>query len=341
MLTIDLNAITDNWRALDKKSADNVETGAVIKADAYGLGATQVGVALQNAGVKTFFVALASEGVALRQALGNSARIFVFSGYMRGDETAFGEYTLIPLLNSADQATRFLTDVQGAPCGIQLDSGMNRLGMEPEEFANLAPHIPALAPQLLMSHLACADELVLQNAQQLAEFDKMAAPFDIPQSIAATGGILLGSPFHKSLTRPGIGLYGGEPYAKHPVVTLSLPVIQTREVMTGESVGYGATWVATRPSIIATVAGGYADGLIRAMGSSAMLYADDTACPIVGRVSMDLITVDVTDLARIPAALEILNATQTVDILAQSAGTIGYEILTSLGNRYKRTYTGG
>ena len=170
----------------------------------------------------------------------------------------------------------------------------------------------------------------------------MSATLPAPKSLSATGGILLGADYHMNLTRPGIGLYGGDPFqATQPVVTLALPVIQTRLVEVGESVGYGASWIATRPSVIATVAAGYADGLIRAMSGKAMLYDGDIACPIVGRVSMDLITVDVTDLAEIPEALEILNATQTVDILASAAGTIGYEILTSLGGRYERRYING
>ncbi len=341
ILTIDLGAIVANWRALNAKTADTVETGAVIKADAYGLGVGPVGQALQKAGAKTFFVALAGEGVALRQAIGPAARIFVFSGYMHGDESAFDEFALTPLLNSADQTTRFLADGQRAACGLQLDSGMNRLGMEREELTSIIAQIPALDPVLVMSHLACADEPDHpKNAAQLADFNEMAAA--LPghrRSLSATGGILLGADYHMDLTRPGIGLYGGDPFMDaQPVVTLSLPVIQTRLVAVGESVGYGASWVATRPSIIATVAGGYADGLIRAMGPNASLYAGETPCPIVGRISMDLITVDVSDLAKVPASLDILNATQTVDVLARAAGTIGYEILTSLGNRYKRVY---
>ncbi|PCJ74796.1 MAG: alanine racemase [Rhodobacteraceae bacterium] len=341
LLTIDLAAIVSNWRALDAKTADTVETGAVIKADSYGLDVGPVGQALQNAGAKTFFAALADEGVALRQAIGPTARIFVFSGYMQGDESAFGEFALTPLLNSTDQAARFLTDRKGAACGLQLDSGMNRLGMESAELASIAAQIPALNPILIMSHLACADEPKHpQNTAQLAAFTEMVTKLpDCNRSLSATGGILLGSDYHMDMTRPGIGLYGGAPFIDaRPVVTLSLPVIQTRPVAVGESVGYGAAWIAKRPSVIATVAAGYADGLIRAMGPNASLYTGDTRCPIVGRVSMDLITVDVTDLAKVPASLDILNATQTVDVLAKAAGTIGYEILTSLGNRYKRVY---
>lgn len=337
-LTIDLDAIADNWRKLDAISARTVETGAVVKADAYGLGVGQVAPALRKAGARTFFVALAEEGVTLRAAIGPDARIFVFSGYMDEDAAAITSANLIPLLNSAEQAARFLGEQNGRAYGLQIDTGMNRLGMEAEEVAALN----TLKPQLIMSHLACADEPQHpQNAAQLAAFQGMNG-FDAPTSIAATGGILLGADYHMNLTRPGIGLYGGLPFVgAKPVVTLSLTIIQTRIVETGESVGYGASWIAARPSKIATVAAGYADGLIRAMGGKAMLYANNTPCPIVGRVSMDLITVDVTDLPEIPESLDILNATQTIDLLAEAAQTIGYEILTSLGGRYKRRYIGG
>ncbi len=335
-LTIDLTAIAQNWRALDTLSVG--ETGAVVKADAYGLGIAQVASTLLAAGARTFFVALAEEGVALRAAIGPQPRIFVFSGYMNGDAEAVVTANLIPLLNSAEQTARFMGEQSGRPYGLQIDTGMNRLGMEVDEVATLK----TLKPQLVMSHLACADEPQHpQNTEQLAIFQAMNA-FDAPTSIAATGGISLGADYHMDLTRPGIGLYGGLPFADaKPVVTLSLPIIQTRIVETGESVGYGASWIASRPSKIATVAAGYADGLIRAMGEKAMLYASNTPCPMVGRVSMDLITVDVTDLNEIPESLDILNATQTIDVLADAAQTIGYEILTGLGGRYKRRYIGG
>lgn len=341
LLTIDLCAVACNWRALDALSADTVETGAVVKADAYGLGLAPVALALHKAGARSFFVALADEGIAVRQALGSHAQIYVFSGFMKGDEAAFAEHDLIPLLNSFEQVLRFMDKMPNVDYGLQLDSGMNRLGMELPELESTIRHIPALHPHLIMSHLACADDPAHpQNIQQLAAFHSMCTDLqNAPQSLSATGGVLLGADYHMDLTRPGIGLYGGEPFTDaRPVVTLSLPVIQTRKVMVGESVGYGATWVAKRPSVIATVAGGYADGLLRAMGPNASLYAGEVACPIVGRVSMDLITVDVTDLGKVPASLDILNATQTVDVLAKAAGTIGYEILTSLGNRYQRVY---
>jgi alanine racemase len=177
------------------------------------------------------------------------------------------------------------------------------------------------------------------NAAQLACFREMTDDLKIPRSLSATGGILLGPEYHFDLTRPGIGLYGGAPYsAAHPVVSLSLPVIQIRDVMEGETVGYGNTWSAARPSRIATVSAGYADGLIRAMGPQLSLFEGATTCPIVGRISMDLITVDVTELTQVPDTLSMLNTHQTIETLAGAAGTIGYEILTSLGARYNRVY---
>ena len=202
--------------------------------------------------------------------------------------------------------------------------------------------IARLAPVLALSHLACADEPEHpMNRRQAETLARLATRLPgLRLSLAATGGILLGAGYHHGLTRPGIGLYGGLPFAAaRPVVTLSLPVIQVRDVAPGETVGYGAAWTAARPSRIALVAAGYADGLLRAIGGgNVALYAAGTACPLVGRVSMDLITADVTDLAEEPASLEILNARQTIDDLGRAAGTIGYEILTSLGARYDRVY---
>jgi alanine racemase len=225
---------------------------------------------------------------------------------------------------------------------------MNRLGMEPDEFASLGP-IPA-SVRLLMSHLACADDPPHpQNAAQLAEFMRMTEAYpQIPRSLAATAGILLGAEYHFDLTRPGIGLYGGWPFtAARPAVSLHLPIIQTRDVAPGETVGYGATWTAQRPSRIATLSSGYADGLIRALGPDsknvgATGYLDGQPLPFAGRVSMDLINLDVTDCptARPGAMVEILGPRQSIDDLAASAGTIGHEILTSLGTRYRRRYTG-
>jgi len=316
----------------------------VVKADAYGLGAAAVGPALARAGVRSFFVALAEEGAALRAAVGPGPAIHVFAGLMPGDEGLVRDHDLVPCLDSPEQMRAFAANLPGRPCALQLDSGMNRLGIEPAGLAAAADLLPGLAPVLAISHLACADDPAhpMNAAQGRAFADAAARLPGVRLSLAATGGILLGPDFHHGLVRPGIGLYGGLPFAAaRPVVTLALPVIQVREVDPGEAVGYGAAWTAARRSRIATVAAGYADGLPRALGGTALaLYAARTACPVVGRISMDLITVDVTDLATVPDALEILNDAQTIDALAAAAGTIGYEILTSLGGRYDRVYKG-
>lgn len=338
-VTIDLGALVRNWQALDRLSTG--ETGAVVKADGYGLGAAVVGQALQRAGVRTFFVATAAEGATLRASIGQGADIFVFSGHMVGDTQAIREARLTPLLNSVDQMLRHVEAMPGAPFGIQLDSGMNRLGMEAAEWSAVRDLAIAQGPALIMSHLACADEPDHpMNAQQLSAFRGMTDGLDVPRSLAATGGTLLGPDYHFDMTRPGIGLYGGLPFIDaEPVVTLDLPVIQVRDVMQGETVGYGNTWTAPRDSRIATVSGGYADGLIRAMGPRATLYADNTPCPVVGRVSMDLITADVTTLGHDPEHLQLMGPHQSVDTIAEAAGTIGYEILTQLGQRYERSFT--
>lgn len=345
-LTIDLDAIVANWRALDALSGPGVETAAVVKADGYGLGAGPVGRALAASGVASFFVALAEEGASLRAALGPGPRIHVFDGLMRGDEALCREHELIPCLDSVEQVTAFASDCLGMACALQIDSGMNRLGLERADLERIAPLLPRLDLRLALSHLACADDPAHpQNAAQRDDFAAACVrlPGGVRRSLAATGGVLLGPAFHHELTRPGIGLYGGAPFAAaRPVVRLALPVVQVRDVAPGESVGYGAAWTATRPSRIATLSAGYADGLPRAMGGGGVkLYAGTVACPLVGRVSMDLITVDVTDLAEVPDTLEILNERQGVDDLAAAAGTIGYEILTGLGARFDRVYLHG
>lgn len=342
-LTIHLDAIVANWRALDALSGPDVETAAVIKADAYGLGVSEVAKALSDAGVRSFFVATAEEGVKLYAAVGARAKIYVFSGQMASDNRIYYEFPLIPMLNSVEQVARYLASDNQAGFGLQLDTGMNRLGMEADELTAALALLGGREPELVMSHLACADEPDNpMNAAQLAEFRRMTDGRGWRRSLSATGGILLGPDYHFDLCRPGVGLYGGAPFADAvPVVTLSIPVIQTRPVKAGETVGYGSHWTAKQPLTLATLAAGYADGILRAMGNRPpALYAGDTACPLVGRVSMDLLTVDVTALETVPDSLELLNRHQTVDDLADAAGTIGYEILTSLGARYNRRYSG-
>ncbi len=341
ILTVDLNAIVANWRALDALSEG--ETGAAVKADAYGLGADRVSRALARAGARTFFVAVAEEAAALREALGPGPAIYILSGHMPGDADMIGDLGLVPVINSLDQMIRHVEALPGRGFGLQLDTGMNRLGMEPSEWSAVREIALAQNPQLIMSHLACADERDHgMNPQQLNQFLDMTQGCDCPLSLSNTGAILLDSAYHFDLTRPGIGLYGGLPFSDaRPVVTLDIPVIQCRDVLPGETVGYGNTWVAQRPSRIATISAGYADGIIRAMGPHAQVHAEDMALPVAGRISMDLIGVDVTDLGRDPKSVQLLGPHQSVDTLANAAGTIGYEILTSLGARYTRRYLGG
>ncbi len=337
-LTIDLSAIVRNWRALDAMT--KVETAAVVKADGYGLGAARVARALAGAGARVFFVAIAEEGAALRRALGEGPEIMIGSGHMAGDARLLKEAALTPLLNAPEQFERHIAALPGHPFGLQFDTGMNRLGLEPDDWGAIRGAALAEGPRIAISHLACADDPSHpMNSAQLSMFKQMIADTNIPASLAATGGTLIGPAHHFDMCRPGIGLYGGLPFADaEPVVRLSLPVIQTRRLSPGESVGYSATFTAERPTVIATVSGGYADGLFRAISGSGVLWAGDIPAPIAGRVSMDLISVDVTDLPEVPDALDVLCPRQTPDDLAAAAGTIGYEILASLGSRHDRIY---
>ena len=341
-LSIDLGALAANWRALDAASAPSVETAAVVKANGYGLGAGPVARTLARAGARSFFIAVAEEGPALREVLGMDPPIYVFGGHMAGDADLIRDLNLIPMMNSVDQLTRHFEALPGHPFGLQLDTGMNRLGMEADEWRAVRDLVLPADPVLIMSHLASSDiPDSAQNAAQLSEFLEMTAGLDVPRSLAATGGTLLGAEYHFELTRPGIGLYGGAPFMDAaPVVRVELPVIQTRLVRAGESVGYSATWTAPEDRLIATVAAGYADGITRHLSNLGTLWSGDTPCPIVGRVSMDLIGVDVTPLDPIPDALDFLGSAQGIDEVADTVGTIGYEVLTSLGRRYARRYIG-
>ena len=355
-LTIDLAAIAENWRRLATLCAP-AETAAVVKADAYGLGVARVAPALWAAGARTFFTALPEEAATVREVLGPAAALYCFNGMAPGDAALLRAFDIRPLLNSPGQiaAARAAAagEVSDAPlrCGLQLDTGMNRLGLEADELAAVLDDprgLDGLAPDLVISHLACADDPAdPMNAAQSAAFAAMTAHprlSRLRRSLSATGGALLGPDWRHDLVRPGIGLYGGLPFAEAaPVVRLSVPILQIRAVAAGEAVGYGAAWRAERETRVATISAGYADGLIRAMSGRARVFHGGRALPMLGRVSMDLITVDVTEAPGLAPgdALELLGPRQTIDALAGAAGTIGYEILTSLGSRYARRYEGG
>jgi alanine racemase len=338
--TIDLNAIRQNWQKL--RSISSNDAAAVVKANAYGLGLSQVTKALYAEGARIFFVATVEEGAELRYILGKKPDIYVFSGHMVGDTELIKNYNLIPLINSIEQLSRHSKLLREKKFGVQLDTGMNRLGMEPMEWESVKELALSLNPVLIMSHLACADDPNHKmNSKQLDIFLTLTNKININKSLAATGGILLGPEYHFDLTRPGIGIYGCSPMQDClPVLKIDIPVIQIRNIESGETVGYGNTWTSPCKKKIATISAGYADGLFRAIGKKAKLYFEEISCPIVGRISMDLIGVDITSLKVDPVRLELINSQQTVDNIAEGAETIGYEFLTSLGNRYSRNYTG-
>ncbi len=342
-LDIDLGAIARNWKRLDELSGDEVETSAVVKADAYGLGAGKVAPVLWAAGARSFFVATPAEGAALRGILGEEARIFIFCGYLRAARDLYRDHALIPILCSTAQISALIDDLPKQPCGLQVDTGMNRLGLPQTSLLAAGLQISRLDLRLVISHLACGDEAWHpMNEAQLSQFHSMCRSLPgVQQSLANTAGVLLGPAYHFAVTRPGIGLFGGLPFKDaEPVVSLKLPILQVRDILPGETVGYGAAFTARRASRIATVPAGYADGLMRALGNTAYFFAGHVPCPLAGRVSMDLISVDITELDEVPEHLDVIGKHQKIDGLAAAAGTVGYEILTSLGTRYERRYTG-
>ncbi|MGO4126520.1 alanine racemase [Inquilinus sp. YAF38] len=357
LLTIDLDAIAGNWRRLQARGGP-AECGAVLKADAYGLGAAPVGRALFTAGARSFFVAHLEEGIALRAVLGE-ARIIVLNGLLPGLAADYTAHDLIPALNDPGEIAAWAAHANtlgtALPSFVHLDSGMNRLGLAPEDQDRLAADPTALdgiGPVTWMTHLACAEET--GNPMSRAQLDRFRrAVATLPPasvSIANSSGIFLGSDFHGDLTRPGAALYGinptpGRPNPMADVLRLEARILQIRRVDTPMTVGYGAAHRVEGPARLATIAVGYADGVPRAAsGRGAVRIAGFTA-PITGRISMDLITVDVTHIPEplaAPGALaEIIGPELPPDRLGESAGTIGYEILTSLGRRYSRRYTGG
>jgi alanine racemase len=357
-LTIDLGALAENWRTL-AGLAPAAETGAVVKADAYGIGIEPAVQALAAAGCRTFFVATAAEGETIRP-LEPSAPIYVLDGLVPGGTARLAAADLRPVLGSPDEITEWAAARRAGlktQAAVQIDTGMNRQGLSPDEARALAADrglVEALRPALLMSHLACADEPEHEmNRRQLAAFSELAALFPgVPRSLANSAGVMLGADYHFDLTRPGIALYGaravlGRPALK-PVVTAEALVLRVREAPAGATVGYGATQRLARPSRLAVLAAGYADGYLRAAGSSnarqgAAVAIRGKKAPLVGRVSMDLMVADVTDVpeARRGDWAELFGPTIMIDDVADRAGTIGYELLTDLGRRYLRAYRGG
>jgi alanine racemase len=357
-LTIDLGSIQRNWLALDKVSAGAL-TGAAVKADGYGVGAVPVSKALWDVGTRFFFVATPDEGLALRAALPESY-IFVLNGLFPGAAPLYVGERLMPVLNSIPMLEEWLVACLGRnealPAALHFDTGMNRLGFRLGETSIVKRMIEDVgyAPQMIMSHLACADQPQHEkNRTQAALFASVMAQFPgMPASLANSAATMTNRELHFQMVRPGIALYGGRAVNGRknpmmPAVTLEAPIIQVRECKTGESIGYGATYILPRDTRVAIIALGYADGFIRSASSTNQHAGGKTfirghLCPILGRVSMDMFAVDITDLGNdvpLPGEMvEVLGPHVSVDDQADPAGTIGYEILTSLKGRYPRTY---
>jgi alanine racemase len=361
VLTIDLDAIIANWRKLEK-TAVPAECAGVVKANAYGCGAEQVSRALAKAGCKTFFVANLEEARVVREAV-PSAAIYALGGFFQNTGEAYARIDCKPVIGDLNELAEW--DVFCRRSGwsggaaIHIDTGMNRLGLTVTEAQGIIPRINAgdHGITLVMSHLVSAEQLNSPvNARQLTAFREIASLFTgVPASLANSSGVFLGAQFQFDLMRPGAALYGVNPTPEadnpmQPVVDLKARVVQIRNIDRGETVGYGGTWTARRPTRLAIVAAGYADGYFRAASANdgtrgAEVVVAGKRCPIAGRISMDLIAVDITDLdknaVRRGHLVTLIGEGITVDELAHHFGTIGYEVLTSLGRRFARVYKGG
>lgn len=359
ILTIDLGALTDNYRRLQSQAPSAI-CAAVVKADAYGLGAAEVAPALVRAGCRFFFVAHLEEGIALRAILGQGPRIAVLHGVLPGTEDACLRNGLIPVLNDAQQLALWRSLARRVervlPAILQADTGMARFGFAPaalEHVLTTPGDLYGLSVDLVMSHLACADTPDHPaNALQRVAFETLRESLDkrlpgVQMSLAASSGIFLDPAFHADLVRPGAALYGinpqpGRPNPMRQVVRLQARVLQRRMVSPGDGIGYGYAAVAERPTRLAIVAAGYADGFPRHASGRALAFVGPHPLPLVGRVSMDSVILDVTDApeAAVPLGglVDLIGTPNDVDALAEAATTIGYEVLTRLGSRYYRNY---
>jgi len=357
ILEIDLDAIAGNFRKLAERVGPHVRIAAVVKADAYGLGMEKVAPALARAGAKTFFVATLDEALALRELLPR-AQIAVLNGLVMGAPADFAKAALVPVLNDLGQIAAwqgYAARRGGAPAMLHLDTGMARLGLSPKETQRLSNEPDRLAGfslALTMSHLACASEASHpMNEAQLEAFRAALKRLPrAPASLAASSGMFLGSDFLFDMVRIGAALYGvnptpGRPNPMQQVLRLKAKILQIRDVDRGESVGYGAAHRIEQPTRIATIAMGYADGWLRSSSHRGSAHIAGKPAPVVGQISMDLLTIDVTGhdpATLIPGSyVELLDERYGVDDAALAAQTIGYEILTSLGSRFHRVYRGG
>ena len=355
-LSISVPAVQENFLTLtERMSAQQTYCAAVVKADCYGLGATRLAPALWQVGARVFFVAQLTEALALRQTLPEAA-IYVLSGLRRAEIALLAHYRLVPVLNRLEEVELWLGHAgaqgQRIPAAVHIDTGMGRLGLDEGEIKRLkerAELLKAFSPLLYLSHLANAEAKAHEgNLVQLANFNAALTGLPVGQrSLVNSSGCFLPTDYSFELARPGAALYGLNPQPDgpnpmQPVIGLSAPILQTRNLVKGDTVGYGSSWTAGQDSRVATLSLGYGDGLHRALSNQGTVFIGGIPCPIVGRVSMDLISVDVTHLREdqsFPSVqAEIIGPHQSVDDLARAAGTIGYELLTGLGLRFARTY---
>ncbi|MDJ0930845.1 alanine racemase [Breoghania sp.] len=360
-LTIDLEALADNWQSLADRTGAT-ECGAAIKGDGYGLGLEKMARALSRAGCRTFFTAVPQEGIRALAAAPET-RVFVLAGLLPGMAEAYRETGLIPVLNCSveihEWAEYCASIGERLPAAIHLDTGMNRMGLNLEETRAIAAAKDVLARfdlVLVMSHLVCGDDPANPlNGLQLRRFEEMTAYFpEVPRSLANSSGIFLGPEYYFDVARPGISLYGGDamddgPNPMRTVVTAEARILITHGAAKGETVGYGAVETLQRDSRIAIVGVGYADGYHRLAGAgekriAAKAWINGHTVPLVGRVSMDLIALDVTDVPEADCKrgdwVEMFGPHILVHEVARCADTIGYELLTGFGSRYSRTYIG-
>jgi alanine racemase len=370
ILSIDLGAVTHNWRALRSLLSEPAECAAVVKSDAYGLGALEVASALFRVGCNSFFVAYVYEGITLRKKLGPAPSIFVLHGPFSGTEKEFGEYGLTPILNNMEQLNAWIKYTGEAghrhPCGLHFDTGMSRLGFPAADRERLLgaeqDKLKALNVTLVMSHLANGEVAENpMNKQQLSTFTDIknrivkVLGYAPKFSLSATAGMLLDSAYYFDITRPGCGIYGFYPDADmkpqvkkkadlRGVVTLKAKILQIQEAKAGQVVGYGSTYRFDRAGKIATAALGYADGFNRLLSGKGYGYLGDYKVPIVGRISMELTTFDISKVPESALAsaneIEILGEHISLDDIAKAQGTIAYEVLTYIGSRYFRQYVG-
>ena len=359
VLTIDLAAIAANWSYLNHHIGDDCCCAAVVKANAYGLGIAPVAQCLWNAGCRVFFVATTEEAKELRECLAHEYQIIVLGGLAHDNSDTcsdiWSRYQLVPMLFSVEDIERWghfcLSTQQVLPSVIKVDTGMHRLGVQPQEFERLlnCGRLQMANPICIMSHLACADQPEHpMNSEQAVRFERLVTQCrallpDVQFSLCNSAGVFLDPSLHFDMVRPGIALYGGNPsVGDNPMragVQITLPIMQIKTISEGESVGYGAEFTANKETRIGIVFGGYADGLLRSLSNVGFAFCNGVKVPLIGRVSMDSMVFDLSEVGDTDlSCVELFGEEQSLDDVATSAGTIAYELLTSLGARYSRCY---